>query len=226
MAGGGIVGVLMACACVALGSCGGADQDASSAATPPAPITHVHKGNANVLVLADLSEEMDGDRLAKECAALDSLVRAVPSGDRLGLAVFANHFNPVVPVLGARQNRARLRSAIARFQAGGQSAAYDSILQAYGIQRELASSTRANTVLVLAHGEDLASRNSFARIRRLLGSQRHGPRVRVFTVAYDTSPDSGLREALAAFAKASHGQALTATKENVGQVLRRAWRML
>ena len=223
MAGGGIVGVLMTCACVALASCGGGRQDASSAATPPAPIKHVHKGNANVLVLADVSEDMDGDRLAKERAALDSLVRAVPSGDRLGLAVFADHFNPVVPVLAARQNRARLRSAIARFQAGGHSAAYDSILQAYGIQRELASSTRANTVLVMAHGEDLASQNSFDRVRRLLGSQRDGPRVRVFTVAYDTPTDSGLRQALAAFAKASHGEALTATKENVGQVLRRAW---
>jgi hypothetical protein len=221
MAGGGIVKVLMACACLALCSCGGGDQEASSAATPPAPIEHPQSGSANVLVVADVSKEMDGDRLSKERAALDSLVRTVPASDRIGLATFSNTFAPVVPVLAARENRARLRAAIRGLKAGGDSAAFDSIVQAYGIQRELAGGARRNSVLVLVHGEDSASQSSPARVKRLLGSQKDGPRVRVFTVAYET--DAGLAKALAAFAKASKGEAFTATQANVGQMLRRAW---
>src|SRR4051794_15385429 len=148
MPGRGSFGLAIACACMALSACGGGDNAQSSAAAPPAPIKHANGDSANVLVLADLSQQVAGDRLARLQAALDSLVRSAPGSDRVGLAVFADHFTPAVPVLGADQNRARLRSAIHRFQAGGDSAPYDSILQAYGIQRELASSRRVNTVLV------------------------------------------------------------------------------
>lgn len=224
MRGRGTVALLIACASVALASCGGNGQDPPRAAAAPPPIHHARGGSANVLVLVDLSKQMDGERLSHAQAALDSLVRAVPSSDRVGLAVYADHFNPAVPVLRADPNRGRLRSAIHRFQAGGDSAPYEATLQAYGIQRELASSGRVNTVLVLAHSEDDASRTSFARVRKLVASQRHDRlHVRVFTVAYDTEPDSGLREALAELSKASGGQSFSASQDDVGQVLRRAW---
>jgi uncharacterized protein (DUF58 family) len=227
MPGRGSFGLAIACACMALSACGGGDNAQPSAAAPPPPIKHAHGDSANVLVLADLSQQVAGDRLGHLQAALDSLVRAVPGSDRVGLAVFADHFNPAVPVLGADQNRARLRSAIHRFQAGGDSAPYDAVLQAYGIQRELASSSRVNTVLVVAHAEDDASRSTFARVRRMLGSQRaDGPRVRIFSVAYDTAAGSGLSEALQSFAKASGGKSFSASQQNLGPVLRRAWASL
>lgn len=212
---------------MALSACGGSDQPATSATPPPTPIKHATGDSANVLVLADLSQQVGGDRLTHLQGALDSLVRAVPDTDRLGLAVFADHFNPAVPVLAAGQNRARVRSAIHRLQAGGDSAPYDAIVQAYGIQRELASSNRVNSLLVVAHSEDDASRISFDRVRRIVGYRRaDGPRVRVFTVAYDTATSSGLREALATLARASGGKSFSASPQNLGQVLRRAWASL
>jgi Ca-activated chloride channel homolog len=217
MAGGGIVGVLMACACLALSACGGEE----AASSPVTPIKHSNGARANVLVVVDVSKEMGGDRLSKARAALDSLVRSVPASDRIGLAVFADHFNPAVPVLGVRENRRRLASAIRRLQAGGHSAAYDATVQAYGIQRELASPQRQNTVLILAHSEDSASQSSLARVERLVGSQKGGPRVRVFTVAYEAGP--ALTKALAGLAKASTGKAFTATDDDVTAKLRRAW---
>lgn len=223
------MGLAIACACAALASCGGSDKDSprAAAAPPPPPIHHARAGSANVLVLVDLSKQMDGDRLSHAQAALDSLVRAVPSSDRVGLAVYADHFNPVVPVLGIGQSRARIRSAISRFQAVGDSAAYDATLQAYGIQRELASSNRVNTVLVLAHSEDDSSHTSFDRVRRLIASQRHDRlHVRVFTIAYDTAASSGLSDALQELAKASGGKSFSASQDDVGQVLRRAWAAL
>jgi hypothetical protein len=227
MPGRGSVVLAIVCACVALSACGGDDQPASTAAAPPPPIQHADGKGANVVVLADLSKQVAGSRLTHMQSALDSLVRAVPDSDRLGLAVFADGFNPTVPVLSARQNRARLRSAIHRFQAGGESAPYDALLQAYGIQRELASGNRVNSVLVVAHSEDDASRASFARVRKLIASQhRDALHVRVFTIAYDTPPSSGLSEALAAFAKASGGKSFSATQQNLGQVLREAWASL
>lgn len=230
MTGGGIVSVLVACACAVsatpLAGCGKHDGDGTRAAASPAPLKHVRRGTANVLVVVDTSSEMDGERLSKARAALDALARALPAGDRVGLARFSDGFEPLVPVLGVREDRAPLRRAIAALRAGGDSAVYDATLQAYGIQRELAGGRRLNTVMVLAHSEDSASKSSFARVRRLLGAQRDGPRLRVFTIAYDTDPDSGLREALAEFARASHGRALTATAANLGSVLRAAWKSL
>jgi hypothetical protein len=226
MTGGGFVAVVIASACLALASCGKDDQREPRAAAAPAPLTHASSGSANVLVLLDLSTQMRGERLARLQSALDSLVRAVPDSDRVGLAVYSDHFNPAVPVLGMRENRKRLRSAISRVQAGGHATAYDSTLQAYGIQRELASSKRQNSVLVLAHSDDNASKSKAARVRRMLGSQRDGPRVRVLTVAYDTPRSARLRPALRAFAKVSRGEAFQATPHDVGAKLRAAWKSL
>jgi Ca-activated chloride channel family protein len=228
--GGGIVRTLVACACVAcvalLGACGSNDHGDPSATAAPAPLEHAHRGTANVLLVVDTSKDMDGDRLSKARLGLDSLVRAVPAGDRVGLARFSAQLEPLVPVSEAKQNRAPLRRAIASLEAGGDSAAYDATLQSYGIQRELAGGRRLNTVIVLAAADDSASKSSYARVRRLLGAQRDGPRVRVFTIAYDTTPSSGLPEALAGFATASHGRSFSATPASVGQVLRRAWEAL
>jgi hypothetical protein len=226
MAGGGFVAVVIASACLALASCGKDGRQEPRAAAAPTPLTHASGGSANVLVLVDLSGQMRGERLARVQAALDSLVRAVPGSDRVGLAVYSDHFNPAVPVLAMRENRKRLRSAISRLQAGGHSTAYDSTLQAYGIQRELASSRRQNSVLVLAHRDDDASKSKAARVRRMLASQRDGPRVRVLTVAYDTRRRSRLRRALRGFAKASRGKAFTASPRDVGAKLRAAWKSL
>jgi hypothetical protein len=226
MTGGGFVAVVIASACLVFASCGKEDPAEPRAAAAPAPLAHASSGSANVLVLVDLSTEMRGERLRRVQAALDSLVRAVPGSDRVGLAVYSDHFNPAVPVLGMRQNRKPLRSAISRLQAGGHSTAYDSTLQAYGIQRELASPRRQNSVLVLAHSEDDASKSRAARIKRMLGSQGDGPRVRVLTVAYDTPRRSKMRRALRSFAKASRGESLKASPEDVGAKLRAAWKSL
>jgi Ca-activated chloride channel family protein len=186
-------------------------------------VQHAHHGTANVLLVVDSSKEMDGARLSNARAGLDSLVRAVPAADRIGLARFSEQLEPLVPVSDAAQNRAPLRKAIASLEPGGDSAVYDATLQSYGIQRELAGGRKLNTVVVLAAADDSASKSSYARVRRLLGARTDGSQVRVFTIAYDTKPDSGLRDALRAFARVSHGQSFTATPANVGQVLRKAW---
>ena len=219
MTGGGIVAALLATAFV-LG-CGGAATD--DAAVQP---LRVQRGPANVLLVVDSSEEMDGGRLARARAGLDALVRAMPAADRVGLARFSEQLEPLVPVAGAGRNRRRLRTAIASLRPGGDSAVYDATLQAYGIQRELSAGRHLDTVVVLAHGEDSASRSSFARVRRLLGAQGGDARVRVFTIAYDTDPAAGIREAFRAFARAAGGRAYAAGPADVGSVLRTVWKSL
>jgi uncharacterized protein (DUF58 family) len=230
MKGWGLVRMAVVCACVAsaaaLGACGEDERSDSRAAAAPAPLEHSHRGAANVLIVVDASEGMDGERMGKARAGLDSLVRALPAGDSVGLARFSSHFEPLVPVLAVRENRRQLLAAVSALEPGGDSAVYSATLQAYGIQRELAGGRGANTVIVLAHSEDSASTVPYTRVRRLLGARSHGPGVRVFTVAYDTDRDSGLREALAEVARASNGKAYTATPDDLGSVLRRAWSSL
>lgn len=223
MTGGGFVGLLMTCACLALAACG---EDPRATAPPP-PVQHESKGVASVLLVIDSSAEMSGERLDRARAGLDALVRAIPASERVGLARFGARFEPLVPVTEMRGNRAALRRAIAALRPGaGAAAPYDAVLQAYGIQRELSGGRALNAVIVVAHAEDSASDASYRRVRRTLGSQSGGPRLRVMTIAYDTATGSGLREALAAFARASGGDALRAAPEDVEAKLRAAWEAL
>jgi len=219
MKGGAIAAALLGSAWLA--GCGHASSDEGA----PQPL-RVHRAGANVVVVVDTSGEMAGERLARARAGLDELVRALPARDHVGLARFSEQLEPLLPVEGARSNRRRLRAAVASLEAGGHSAVYDATLQAYGIQRELAGGRHLNTVVVLAHGEDSASRSSYGRVRRLLGAQGSGVRVRVFTIAYDTDPDAGVRQALHAFASVSGGRSYRASPADVDTVLRRVWQAL
>jgi len=200
----------------ALAACGSDDQAAAIDGGRTKP--------ANVLLIVDGSGAMvDAGRLDRVRDGLDELIGELPPGDRVGLASFSQGLRPVVPIAPVRRNRQRLRAAVDKLRAGGRSMLYDAVVQGYGLVRELARRTQANAVVVLAHAPDAGSATRFGRLRRLLAAQRgSGPRVRVFTVGYD-SADGSLHGALALLAQASGGQPHSAGADDVEPVLRTIW---
>jgi Ca-activated chloride channel family protein len=174
---------------------------------------------ANVLLVVDTSGSMnDENRLVRAKQGLEAFFREVSPNDRVGLMIFSDLIQPLVPVIPFREGQQRLRGTVRSLIADGGTAVYDATLQGYGIVRELGDSTRINAVVVLTDGEDTDSSSPAGEVAERLAAQGDsGSRVRVFTIAY--SPEAeGAKEALDEFAKASGGQSYQGDTEDIESV--------
>jgi Mg-chelatase subunit ChlD len=220
MMGGGSTRAALAAAAIALalGACGGGDSGDDASA---APIERGNRDPANFLIVLDASEPMaDDDRLDKAREALGSFVRELPDGDSVGLAAYSDRFRPLVPISPVPGVRARIADALTGLEAGGGAALHDAVMEAYGIQRELAGENRIDGVLVIAHAPDSGSESSVARVEKLLGARAgSATRVPVITVSYGDGP----ADELAALARASGGKAYESGGDDLEAVLRKAW---
>jgi Ca-activated chloride channel homolog len=174
---------------------------------------------ANVLLVVDTSGSMnDENRLGRAKQGLEAFFRQVSPNDRVGLMIFSDLIQPLVPVTPFREGRQRLRDTVRSLIADGGTAVYDATLQGYGIVRELGDPTRINAVVVLTDGEDTDSSSPAGEVAEKLAAQGDSAsRVRVFTIAY--SPEAeGAKEALDEFAKASGGQSYQGDTEDIESV--------
>ena len=174
---------------------------------------------ANVLLVVDTSGSMnDENRLARAKQGLEAFFREVSPNDRVGLMIFSDRIQPLVPLIPFRQGRERLRATVRSLIADGGTAVYDATLQGYGIVRELGDSERINAVVVLTDGEDTDSNTPASEVARTLESQGDSAsRVRVFTIAYSAQAE-GAREALDEFARAAGGQSYEGDTEDIEAV--------
>ncbi|HEX2234515.1 MAG TPA: VWA domain-containing protein [Thermoleophilaceae bacterium] len=174
---------------------------------------------ANVLLVVDTSGSMnDENRLARAKQGLEAFFREVSPNDRVGLTIFSDRIQPLVPLIPFRQGRERLRGTVRSLIADGGTAVFDATLQGYGIVRELGDTERINAVVVLTDGEDTDSSTSADEVARTLEAQGDAAsRVRVFTIAYSAEAE-GAQEALDAFAEASGGQSYEGDTEDIEAV--------
>ena len=174
---------------------------------------------ANVLLVVDTSGSMnDENRLPNAKQGLEAFFREVSPNDRVGLTIFSDRIQPLVPIQPFSQNRAKLRSTVRSLIADGGTAIYDATIQGYGIVRELADRERINAVVLLTDGEDTDSSTSPQEVVRTLSAQGDSEsKVRVFTIAYSAGAE-GARETLDSFAKAAGGQSYEGDTEDIESV--------
>jgi Ca-activated chloride channel homolog len=174
---------------------------------------------ANVLLVVDTSGSMnDENRLARAKQGLEAFFREVSPNDRVGLTIFSDRIQPLVPLMPFREGRERLRGTVRSLIADGGTAVYDATLQGYGIVRELGDSERINAVVVLTDGEDTDSSTPADEVVRTLEAQGDSAsRVRVFTIAYSAQAE-GAKEALERFAQAAGGQSYEGDTEDIESV--------
>jgi Ca-activated chloride channel homolog len=173
---------------------------------------------ANVLLVVDTSGSMaDESRLERAKEGLRGFLREVSRNDRIGLTIFSDRIQSLVPI-GAR--RAELAPIVSRLIADGGTAVYDATVKGLETVRRLRDSERINAVVVLTDGEDTDSEIDADEVVRRAGAQGDSAsRVRVFTIAYSAGAQ-GAAQTLERIAKASGGQAYTGDTEDIETVYR------
>jgi Ca-activated chloride channel family protein len=177
---------------------------------------------ANVLLVLDTSGSMgDEDRLANAKDGLRTFLAETAAQDHVGLTIFSDQIQPLIPVGPFRQNRARLEQTIGRLIPEGGTAVYDATAAGFNAVRDLAGSdtSRINAVVVLTDGEDTDSSKSVEDLVAELDQGDSENRVRVFTIAYSAGA-AGAAQALEKIAAASGGNAYTGNTKDIRSVYR------
>jgi Ca-activated chloride channel homolog len=176
---------------------------------------------ANVLLVVDTSGSMqDEDRLPRAKAGLETFFQQVGKQDSVGLTIFSDRIQPLIPVGPFAQNEARLRTTVENLIADGGTAVYDATIAGFEEVRADATSERISAVVVLTDGEDTDSSASADDVVSAVRAQGDSDdQVRVFTIAY-SSGAAGAKEALEEIATASGGQPYEGDTEDIEAVYR------
>ncbi len=176
---------------------------------------------ANVLLVVDTSGSMNEEnRLVRAKEGLDAFFAEVGKQDSVGLNIFSDRLQPLLPIAPFRQNERRLRDTVDNLIADGGTAVYDATIDGFESVRAEATPERINAVVVLTDGEDTDSSASAEDAVRAVRAQGDSDdQVRVFTIAYSAGA-VGAAEALAAIAEASGGQAYEGDTEDIEAVYR------
>jgi Ca-activated chloride channel homolog len=176
---------------------------------------------ANVLLVVDTSGSMqDENRLVRAKAGLQTFFQEVGKQDSVGLTIFSDRIQPLIPVAPFAQNEGRLGDTVENLIADGGTAVYDATIAGFEDVRADATPERINAVVVLTDGEDTDSSADADDVVRAVRAQGDSDeQVRVFTIAYSAGA-VGAKEALDAIAKASGGQPYEGDTEDIEAVYR------
>ena len=176
---------------------------------------------ANVLLVLDTSGSMnDENRLQRATEGVQTFLREVSPNDRVGLTIFSDRIQNLVPIRPMRQNRQRLQSTVRDLIADGGTAFHDATADGVDQVMKLRDRSRINAVVVLTDGEDTDSSQTIDQVERKLDGQGDSESaVRVFTIAFSASA-AGAEEGLARIAAASGGKSYEGSVEDIEIVYR------
>jgi Ca-activated chloride channel family protein len=176
---------------------------------------------ASVLLVVDTSASMnDEDRLPRAKQGLDTFFEQVGRQDAVGLTIFSDRIQPLIPIAPFRQNEGQLRETVRNLIADGGTAVWDATTEGFEQVRVDADPDRISAVVVLTDGEDTDSSRSVEEVVEAVRAQGDSSnQVRVFTIAYSAGAE-GAAEGLEAIAKASGGQPYEGDTEDIESVYR------
>jgi Ca-activated chloride channel homolog len=176
---------------------------------------------ANVLLVVDTSGSMnDEDRLERAKEGLETFFEQVGRQDSIGLTIFSDQIQPLIPVGPFAQNERRIRETVRNLIADGGTAVWDATVEGFEQVRSEADASRINALVVLTDGEDTdSSRSNEEAVEAVRAQGDSDDQVRVFTIAYSAGAE-GAAEGLEAIAKASGGQPYEGDTEDIESVYR------
>jgi Ca-activated chloride channel homolog len=174
---------------------------------------------ASVLLVVDTSGSMnDENRLVRAKEGLKTFFDQVGRQDSVGLTIFSDRIQPLIPVGPFSQQQGRLRETVNNLIADGGTAVYDATVDGFNQIRSEASPERITAVVVLTDGEDTDSSISAEDVVNTVRAQGDSDdQVRVFTIAYSAGA-VGAAEALEQIATASGGQPYEGDTEDIETV--------
>ncbi len=176
---------------------------------------------ANVLLIVDTSGSMnDENRLVRAKEGLKVFFDQVGRQDSVGLTIFSDRIQPLIPVGPFARNERQLRGTVDNLIADGGTAIYDATINGFEQIRDDASPERITAVVLLTDGEDTDSAASAEQAVQAVKAQGDSDnQVRVFTIAYSAGAE-GAAETLEAIAQASGGQPYEGDTEDIETVYR------
>jgi Ca-activated chloride channel homolog len=167
----------------------------------------------NVTLVIDISGSMNSK--GKLPAARDgakAFIERLGNDDTIAVYSFSSSARLIVPTTSVGPNRSTVVNAIGSLSAEGETALYDTIMQArQGIKPD---SKRINAIVVLTDGQDTASRATkldglLATIQNAKGS------VTIYTIGYGDDADGGVLEKIATAGNGSYFKGDPATINQV-----------
>jgi Ca-activated chloride channel family protein len=147
------------------------------------------KKQADIWLVIDVSGSMFGDKLDQAKEAALAFINDTESQNRVGLMIFNQQTQVVVPMDTVEANRDALTQAINRLQADGDTALYSALADSIEISSETPSE-RIRAVVLLSDGADTASTISRQAAVDAIAAQRSSENpVVVIPIAYGSDAD-------------------------------------
>lgn len=178
------------------------------------------KKPANIILVADVSGSMAGDKIERARQGLLSFVGAIASTDQVALYKFSNNVQRTVPLakLDTAQ-RQRLTLEIERMAAGGNTALYQAARDAVGALVAKNDKDSINAVVLMTDGKETmgASKSSLLDYLRTVqrNGEKNGVAVKVFCIAYGQDADMRV---VTEIADATGGKAQTGTTDTINRL--------
>ena len=181
----------------------------ASTAPPPSTPGGALQADANVLLLADTSGSMEGEKIETlKRSVLEFVSRVDDPGEFVGLMDFDDGFREAIPMGPMGTDLAVWEDAVAALDGEGGTAFYDAVIRAVSVLESDGAPDRTNIIIALTDGAD---QDSFQSLNDAVTAlQQSSAPILMFAIAYGEPGDYDL-DTLEALADATGGAAYTAT---------------
>jgi len=161
------------------------------------------KKGADVVFVFDKSGSMDGRPLEEAKKGAKAFLDNLSDQDEVALLFFDSTVYPVVGPMKLATGRAQLETRLDGTVAGGGTALYDAIAQAYDLEAKRAEKNpnQIHAVVVMTDGKDESSKLTLAPLKAKFPTEEAV--VKVFTIAYGSQAESKVLDQIAASAAGS-----------------------
>ena len=166
---------------------------------PPEPVIEMvldvwryTKRPANIILVVDTSESMEGAKLAKTKAALHGFVAQIQGDrDRIGLMEFGSGVKQYGPLQRLDENgRSHLSQLIENMEASGYTDLIDAVWAAHSELQGVGDNEAINAIVVMSDGRDNDSDSRLRDLRQAV--QEAGFPVAIHTIAFGRDADGAL----------------------------------
>jgi Ca-activated chloride channel family protein len=193
---------------------------------PPAPTLQALletwravKKASDVTLVFDKSGSMQGQPLHEAKMGARAFLDNLSPRDQAALMFFDDRLYPLIGPLQMATGRAELGARVDGIIAGGGTALYDAVAQAFDGEKTRLAATpdHIHAIVVMTDGNDEGSQLSLEALRARLPKGEEGAPVKIFTIGYGPEAKT---EPLAAIADAGDGTLSKGNLENIVQVYR------
>ena len=152
------------------------------------------KKQGDILLVIDISGSMGGDKIDQVRAAATKFLDAMPKQNRLGLTVFNDRAQELVPPGLVEDVSGEIRADIEALQAKNGTALYDTLIETLEELQTTAATAdnrdRIRAIVLLSDGQDTASSSSLNQVLAKITEARTGRSpVLIIPVAYGSDAD-------------------------------------